>query len=82
MPVRIEYKGTAEPGAEGVWRHDWPAVPPVQTTPQKSPHAAALRSGGAKLHGAIAAPERGSIASAVADAVVPDRGVQGDNIKP
>ena len=40
MPVRIAYEGT-EPGAEQAWRHDWPAMPPVQTTPQKSPpHAA------------------------------------------
>jgi hypothetical protein len=83
MPVRIEYKGTAEPEAEGAWRHDWPAVPPVQTTPQKSPpHAAALRSGGSKPAGAIAVPERGPIASAVVGASVPVRGAKGENVSP
>ena len=40
MPVRIAYKGTADPGA---WRSDWPEVPPVQTTKEKAPpHAATL----------------------------------------
>lgn len=82
MPVRIAYEGTAEPGEEGAWRHDWPAVPPAQTTPQKSPpHAAALRSGGAKLAGTIAVPERGPIASAVVDGIAPEGGVKSDNVK-
>ena len=41
MPVRIAYRGKADPEA---WRHDWPAVGPVQTTPQKAPSPE--RSGG------------------------------------
>jgi hypothetical protein len=83
MPVRIEHRGTAEPGAEGAWHHDWPAVPPVQTTPRKSPpHAAALRSGAPKLAEAIAVPERGPIASAVVGAMVPDRVAKGENVNP
>ena len=66
MPVRIEYRGSSEPGAAGAWRHDWPAEPPVQTTLQKSlPHSPALRSGGAMQTGSIAATERGPFDSAV-----------------
>lgn len=80
MPVRIEYKRTAEPGAKEAWRHDWPAKPPVQTTPQKSPpHAAALRSGEAKPAGAIDVPERGPIASAVVGAGSSEGGAKGGN---
>ncbi len=83
MPVRIEYKGTTEPGAEGAWRHDWPAVPPVQTTPQKTPpHAAAIRSGGARLAGAIQVPERGPIASAVVGSGSSERGTNGGKAAP
>lgn len=66
MPVRIAYKGTAEPGASGAWRHDWPAEPPVQTTPQKSPpHVGFAHAVGVAPASAAAAPERGPIASAV-----------------
>ena len=72
MPVRIAYRGTAEPGA---WRRDWPAVPPVRTGPrQKSPQrASSLRSGDEKLAAAVTLPERGPIASATIDATVPER---------
>lgn len=63
MPVRIAYKGTAEPGA---WRRDWPAVPPAQTTPQKLPqHASSRRGGNEKPAGALTVPERGPIASTI-----------------
>jgi len=62
MPVRILYKGTAESEA---WRRDWPAVPSVQTIPQKSPRRAAARSGGDQEAIAdLTVPERGPIASA------------------
>ena len=62
MPVRIAYEGAGEPGAEEAWRHDWPAVPPVKSTLQKSPlHAAAFRSGGENPSGAIGVPERGPV---------------------
>jgi hypothetical protein len=70
MPVRIAYRGTAEPGA---WRRDWPAVPPMQTTRQKSPQRPSpLRSGDEKLAGTVTLPERGPIASATIDATVPE----------
>lgn len=75
MPVDIEYMPTAAPGVEGAWRHDWPAEPPVQTTPQKSPpHAATPMSGAAKTAGATVTPERGPVAAAVIDRVAPERG--------
>lgn len=64
MPVRIAYQGNAEPGA---WRRDWPAVPPVQATPQKTPpHVAADRSGERGSAGTVALPERGPIAETTA----------------
>ncbi len=40
MPVRIAYKGANDPGARDAWRHDWPAIPPAQATPQSSPSRA------------------------------------------
>ncbi len=66
MPVRIAYTVTGEAGTKGAWRHDWPAVPPMQKVIQKTPkHAAVLQGGGAKVIGANPVPERGPIASAV-----------------
>jgi hypothetical protein len=83
MPVRIAYQGAAEPGADDAWRHDWPAVPPVQTMPQKSPpHAATPISGGAKPGGALDVPERGPIASAVVGPCSPERGTKGGKATP
>jgi hypothetical protein len=71
MPVRILYKGTAEPEA---WRRDWPAVPSVQAIPQKRPPRAAARNGGdQKALLALAVPERGPIAPARIDTVAPGR---------
>ena len=68
MHVRIAYNDTAEPGA---WRHDWPAVPPVKTTPQKSP--ARLSARGRKSTEDLDVPERGPIASATIGAIAPTR---------
>jgi hypothetical protein len=83
MPVRIAYQGAAEPGADDAWRHDWPAVPPVQTMPQKSPpHATTPISGGAKPVGALDVPERGPIASAVVGPCSPERGTKGGKATP
>jgi hypothetical protein len=83
MPVRIAYEGKAEPGTDEAWRHDWPAEPPTQTTPQKAPpHAAAPRSGGEKPAGAIGMPERGPIASVVVGAGSPERGTKGGPLTP
>ena len=61
MPVRIAYNKEADLGS---WRRDWPAVPPVRTTPQKSRQ---------RPPGAIAVPERGPVATAAMDAFVPER---------
>jgi hypothetical protein len=70
MPVRIAYKGTAEPEA---WRRDWPAVPAAQTTPQKLPkHASSRRGSNEQPAGVLTAPERGPIASVI-DASAPER---------
>ena len=60
MPVRIAYNKDADPGS---WRRDWPAVPPVRTTPQKS----------RQRPGAITVPERGPVAAAAMDAIAPER---------
>lgn len=71
MPVRIAYSGTAEPEA---WRRDWPAMPPAQTPQQKlPPHAASLPGVEEKAALASSVPERGPIASATIDVVVPER---------
>jgi hypothetical protein len=70
MPVRIVYKGTAEPEA---WRQDWPAVAPAQTAPQKLPqHASSRRGSNERPAGALAVPERGPVASAI-DSAAPER---------
>ena len=70
MPVRIAYKGTAEPEA---WRRDWPAVPAAQITPQKLPqHSSSRRGGNERAAGALTMPERGPIASAI-DSTAPER---------
>jgi len=61
MPVRIGYEGLA--GAKGAWKHDWPAVPPVQPPQKIPPHAATLRSPATIPTGPV--PERGPIAAAV-----------------
>lgn len=63
MPVRIAYAGTAEPEA---WRHDWPALPPQKTTPQKAPRrASSPRAGESPSTAGIVAAERGPVAAVI-----------------
>lgn len=59
MPVRIAYAGNADPDA---WRHDWPALPPQKTTPQKAPRrASSPRARESATASGIGAAERGPV---------------------
>ncbi len=69
MPVRIAYLGTAEPDA---WRHDWPALPGPNMTPQKTPRGASpARAVTSPTAAGILAADRGPVAAATSP--TPDR---------